>query len=489
MTDDLILKIRLETLQQNLKRAANVLDMVKEWRAGIQELETHIGNILSSIEAVESCTLDCQQSIDRSMEKEESGIRDHLNAISDKIKNLRDNWRTTRDCLQKMKKGFVKTEGPGPEARLTNAAVKEIEKATRKHQHTLKGIQDEMKTIGGNNQGDGASAEDLRKKAWGDYATETEHLNRVFAEYIDFLRGLALRDTGFDEGICELADELINKWVTGDLQSSLSIPARQEAMNKTLARIIRLGFPEWTIWALPLVACEFGHVVSDTQELRKTLENEGYRDKLPMRHLRHFVADAFATYIMGPAYACAAILLRFNPPTAYQDQDEHPAEAKRAYVIFTMLEQMNNENGMAGPYTGIIQTLKDGWKAAVRQANPPDILTTQDEVQWEKWVETLKNTFYFELGLLYSPSWRNVDRWREQLYSDQDFEVNGTEDLRDVLNAAWLCRIDHIDEDPSGTERIAARAKKLWKDITEKKPERSKATRHESGVPSKEKMQ
>ena len=45
-------------------------------------------------------------------------------------------------------------------------------------------------------------------------------------------------------------------------------PSRPRANGRTCpqAQLIRLGFPEWSIWSLPLVAREFGHVFARKRE-------------------------------------------------------------------------------------------------------------------------------------------------------------------------------------------------------------------------------
>src|ERR1041385_5440331 len=99
----------------------------------------------------------------------------------------------------------------------------------------------------------------LMERAWDDYTNIVSEKNQlVFSDYFEYLGGLALRIAGLDNDICRIADELmkrcgsvgINEW------SALTIPASKEA--STLARSIRMRFPEWTIWAVPLTAHELG---------------------------------------------------------------------------------------------------------------------------------------------------------------------------------------------------------------------------------------
>src|SRR5207244_7964566 len=138
----------------------------------------------------------------------------------------------------------------------------------------------------------------------------------VFSNYVEFLGGLALRGAGLDEGICRIADELMRSCGSfGPTHwSALTIPASQEAM--TLARSIRVRFPEWTIWAVPLTAHELGQVVirePGTPDFEKYVKRQFPNAKTKQQHLRVLLADAFTTYVIGPASACSVIVLKLHP--------------------------------------------------------------------------------------------------------------------------------------------------------------------------------
>ncbi len=184
--------------------------------------------------------------------------------------------------------------------------------------------------------------------------------------------GLTLRDTGFDEDVCKMGDELIKAslpTLSEEDWHSLTIPAHRESPAASPARIIRLGFPEWTIWALPLAAHEFGHVMAKQSKRLEALIMAGKPRKRGTSYREEYAADAIATYTMGPAYACAAILLRFDPTSAYADQATQPADARRTHAVFTMLEWMNEKDGMAS-YRSVIDQLRKQWKVALDQAQP-----------------------------------------------------------------------------------------------------------------------
>src|SRR5262249_25398374 len=98
--------------------------------------------------------------------------------------------------------------------------------------------------------------------AWREYARIQQECQQIYQEALQLITGLVLRDHALDWGICNIADTLV-KQCAGDTRNleALTVPALQEALTHTLGYIIRLRFPEWSVWTLPLVVHEFGHVL------------------------------------------------------------------------------------------------------------------------------------------------------------------------------------------------------------------------------------
>jgi len=462
---DLILRIQLEAMEKNLQLVKGVLDAVRKRRDEIRELEdllvgpeqsirSHImkiePRIHSSVRDIEFADMDILDSAETSLREAKDGIEDVLASV-----------KRARKILTKMQMRSVAIEGTEM-ATFAKTAAGEIEHKAEECLKTVEMIKETLRT--GEARGENGKArivddKDPKEKAWELYAERLHGLSKeVFDEYVDFLHGLAMRDAGLDGEICQLADELTRIWKMRDVDHSLTIPTRQEAITSTLARIIRLGFPEWTIWALPLTAHELGHVVaSKNEQLRGFVEEEGAIE--PARsHLEDYLADAFATYVMGPAYAFAAVLMRFNPVSAYDDDYEHPADAKRAYFVFNILQLMNEQADLKDPYTGIIDQLRLEWNAALEQAKQPVKLETRDEEQLNKWIASLKAKDLLRKAITVTYS---ADRWDsavelqgkiEQHLKDGErgIEQLGSLELRDVLNAAWLSRIHN----PGKTQMI-----------------------------------
>src|SRR5262245_61810908 len=221
--------------------------------------------------------------------------------LTDKLQKPRPNELT--DDLWDMLSATIRTQAGAQIAKL-DKIYKYVDTNARN------GIEDEQQAI---------------KQAWRSYAEIYQESRQVFSEYLDVIGGLAMRYNSLDEEICCIADELIKRCSResiGTPWNSLSVLATQETFTKTLARLIRLRFPEWTIWALPFAAHEYGHVVAaDNEDIERFLETEVERvakddaeyqaatDKQARervgrrinKHLNVLFADAFATYTMGPA--------------------------------------------------------------------------------------------------------------------------------------------------------------------------------------------
>jgi hypothetical protein len=257
----------------------------------------------------------------------------------------------------------------------------EVDRAVKKRLNKLNEIHDTLAQPGQN-------VEAAVNNAWRTYLTINSESQELFRECLELLGGLALRHKGLDDSICWLADEIVSECADdylGTMYPSFVVLAQQEAINKTMARIVRLRFPEWTVWSLPSTAHEFGHVIieEDVEGLREFVSSRSYdpRAKKPHSnkwnryHVYEIVADAFATYMMGPAYACAAISLRLDPLST-TDQT-HLADATRAYVIFQVLEWMNSKaldqsGKLLNPYKQIIRRLKTQWNAVLRRVDRSD---------------------------------------------------------------------------------------------------------------------
>lgn len=469
---DLIIRIRLEALKNNLTKIRGILESVKARGSEIDRLSdglTHAQDQLNLVGENVTNVLNTSRNTFAN-KKIDEGLMRLLEVAEEKALSLRQDLEKTKEAIKAIQTRWTLIE-EGFEAKVK-------EDLDDKIGSWFNEIDDDIKALSG------APSTELNQqieKAWGDYnKIMSQQSQLVFSNYVEFLGGLALRGAGLDEGICRVADELMRSCGSFGTThwSALTIPASQEAM--TLARSIRVRFPEWTIWAVPLTAHELGQVVISGNSKLENYINTQYpaRTKKTMKkamkdqqHMRICLADAFATYVMGPAYACSVILLRFNPLSANQDSD-YPADDKRAHVVLSTLKKMGSDPNIATPYGNILDRLKIEWDAALAQAQIQAPATWDQDVKLlEGWIDRLLE----ELSKSYPNSlyegglWKSTREALELLLKGEDpgDKLKGREDWGDVLNAAWACRVDNVDE----SQKIARKAEELWQRIEQKKRE------------------
>jgi hypothetical protein len=339
-------------------------------------------------------------------------------------------------------------------------------------QKEVSDLLDDVQTLRKNN--DSASA-------WSSYGELLESSQPLFHECLELLGGLAFRANEFDSRICHVADWLIHECAVVTRQEpSLTVPASREALHRTIARLIRLPFPELSIWTLPFTAQEYAHVVLPTEHVRPR-RHPGGSSRPPAELVKmeclpspittelrqalqtasvpcddchtaaKIVVDAFATYIMGPAYASAAIHLRL-PPSADANI--------RANVILATLKCLDIPGG-----NEIEQKLRGAWDKIGAQA---------DMVSTNAWTITQTNAFvkvmlsrfkaafpsvapFSRAGWALAQFWSN--KWTEELkHSAPELAAaDPTNDLklRDVVNAAWCWRLYHEPEANEGSYKEA----------------------------------
>ena len=287
----------------------------------------------------------------------------------------------------------------------------------------------------------------------------------LFAEYVDFLGGLTMRDTGLDDRVCEMTDVLLTGFtlVSGHY---LPIPARQAALSKALDSVVKLGFPEWSVWGIPLVAHEVGLALArddrqtDVDQLLGRWLEKASRDRLA-----ELFADMFAAYTVGPAYGCALLLLRLHP---HHDEDAGESEAKdvdRARLMLaTLLADSDPETG----YRRSVNRLTTMWKDAVMTLAEPeaaraaaDALDPPAEADWlDEYLTDVLAVLDRREGIEHF----SEVKWAEGLTTlgnrleKVDSMKRTPASVLAVLNLAWAARL----ESPALSDSMSKRVRLLW---------------------------
>lgn len=278
-----------------------------------------------------------------------------------------------------------------------------------------------------------------------------KELKSIWEEGLDLLSGLCLRSEGLDRGLCKFADAIIAETRWNSLKP-MTVPGRGGPGH--LTSIVHLRFPEWTIWALPLTAHELWHLgvrsavrtipgaiarqsndvldlLLDTVRSQDPGAEEKLRDSKQIwntEELQRCLADVFGVYVMGPAYACAAIWLVLDPQEAESRQ--------RALGILRALGTgPNNE------YAVVHGVLESQWRQATKDSG-----TT--ELKYADWVDALLKYLEGNAAQFRIDRWGEIRQpWFEVLLNGKidTLKVNSN-DLRYALTAAWKARIEQPDQ-------------------------------------------
>jgi hypothetical protein len=393
------------------------------------------------------------------------------------------------------------------------------------------------------------------EKLWNTYFQIHERSHEIFRESLELLGGLALKDRIREEYACRFADELISECAAlVGKTTSFAIPATEDTLSSTLRRVARVTFPDWHLWAVPLVAHEYGQVVVRDGALSRTVDElaqeaskptfdklyEGLRSRLEsignsglrtiaMEHLtraeqepgkaadeieslarmlpsigelaqaadqiRHclgeatnrarvLVADVFATFTTGPAYACATVMLRLNPNRPRLPS--RPTDEERARTILAVLAEMDASDPRPPlhPFTEVHKSLEASWRLLVEGSG------SDDPSPREEWplnsADALTKFRNRLVGGYTKDAWIKAQKWSSLWWvavsngetPEIPMDVPTLRDarLRDVLNAAWHCRLKIAEELPpqdvkSATDKVADAARQLCDRILANRPE------------------
>jgi len=349
--------------------------------------------------------------------------------------------------------------------------------------------------------------------AWREFTEAYSEGQRVFAQCLDFLGGIAVRRMGLERGICGVAERLVGDFAfaTGVPWSSVMILGEERLFDDVaqITQIIRMRFPEWDVWSLPFTAHEFGQLVAsgesvrglrefmvdEERRLRRLIEDAqiqqaelqavaptiralraeyvGTRNAVAVEqflaqqrhHLHSLFADIFATYFLGPAYVYARLFLRFVPTAAFTDEPASPSEARRMAVMVSTLQQMSqaekHDPYAEGAYDAETRRFEALWENTVKAVTPGYEEDFIFGAPYDGWFTQLFNLLRTEHGLV---GFKAADWEKAQVLSDGLLQFQPPPpglSLPVILNAAWHCRVRH----PERVEDIEKRARELAEEL------------------------
>ena len=327
---------------------------------------------------------------------------------------------------------------------------------SRKRLHDLVGVDllrrlsAEMEQL--NNRLQEAKAGQASSAAWSSNAGQT-----LMEKCLLYLQAAQSRIHSADADLCATVDLLFEE-IAHDAKlawSSYTIFSADDSYDKD-SEVVRTRYPISGVWDLPLSVHEFGHYLCDKlraksadgsrgESIKKFIEDEAKRriDDRSKPYGRHWAiwleevfADVFATVSLGPAFGYASVVLRFNPTDPSQERDgKHPADAKRVFIVLTALQLLNTWPEIMGKLTPSTKLIRNYWQSACQSAG------TEAEAEEQEYLFSMVDRFCTDLRHAALRRWDPLP-FQDFLLGASDVVPSDTR-FADLLNAAWLCRIQN----------------------------------------------
>lgn len=289
---------------------------------------------------------------------------------------------------------------------------------------------------------------------WARLAQQSAEIDALYARLLDYIQSEIFRAAGLDQGAGIVADALLR-----ELGALTDLPWRRQAAIGDAdsfdepTELIRVRFPQYTIWLVPIVAHELGHFAvsrlahpdgSTAERLIAELAGAGlaayHRDSADVireqraEFFEELFADVFATWVLGPAYACTCLMLALNPSD--DGGRRHPPAAARAAAVIGCLTRLNSYS-VSRPYADILRRLAEVWPAVGPVTSGLDVTKATS-----RFTDFLQDALP---PLARYEGWRGSDGIREVVPTLSAAPRPAAPDakipLRTLLNAAWLARL------------------------------------------------
>jgi hypothetical protein len=289
------------------------------------------------------------------------------------------------------------------------------------------------------------------RKPWLRYENEIPRVDHeLFAGYLERVAGMAVRRIELDTDVTDHVDSL-----NTDLGKPIEGAKRPQSMSESPLALIGaigrrhlpLGYPEWSLWALPLVGRTDIELVTAS-----IMPRESERWSHVDNRTRILCGDLYAQYVLGPSHVLAAVFLYFDPKS--EPSAEIPSDALRAKVLIDHLPELGD-----GVKRDILQPTADKirkeWAKArqVFDGAEPDL---------DDSTSAMLSDFLAQVRKEYPDLAYDVQRVEEIAEAGSRLADEATPDdkltamrIRDLICAMWLARI----EQPDRAELINRRAK------------------------------
>jgi hypothetical protein len=305
--------------------------------------------------------------------------------------------------------------------------------------------------------------------------------DRVVQESFALAVGALARRQGLDCGACEEADLLIAELaaIVDKRLARPTVPGDSEFLHRA-ADVIRRRIPDHGVWDLLVMAHEFGHLVIAHLHLYDPINDQvlepgnivlgGWADFSGTQGEELF-CDVLATFALGPSYACTMLLHRLDPAAvaAADPRDTHPPDAVRAAVVLEVLRLLTKDEPPISRYRTMYSLLSQAWTGLQHSASTEahetepllDAMKNQVRIAVQFLDEKLERVRYEWLGTEVKEL---ADALEENRVPSTEFQYR----IRDVLNAAWMLRLNSWISDDQLPAHVEQRARNIIAEIARK---------------------
>ncbi|MFI6902753.1 hypothetical protein ACIBKY_15950 [Nonomuraea sp. NPDC050394] len=430
MDGKLILMIRLDCLLADLDRISGAVtdairkrEHMREVMDALQEAENAVGELASNAAPIKQELARPGKGRlgdlgNRPLTTSITDLDGHIRAVEDGVARIRETIEPLSDRMVELEKQTVLEE--------------DLRAATGNLRFEAEKLRDRLDS-------DGADLPEL----WRGYAEFVKkEAEPVYDNYVEFVAGLAMRDSAVEDSVCTVTDHLLTRML-GPHQA-LSLPSRTPAFS--MRAVIKLGFPDWNIWGVPLAAREAGASVVKHAADKARMLNE-LLARPPTPYAARLAEDALAAFMLGPAYARAMFTFRLHPsaPSA----SNLPPDTLRAQMILSMLRLAGPADGQDA-FAEEVDQLEDFWTDLLRQLGvPPEPVLDPD------FCRHLHTALHRDrLRGFSARNWADVQTCADHLLlGDTLPPLTPVDRVVILLNAGWVAR----HRDPLHTNVIAGR--------------------------------
>ncbi|MFI6292426.1 hypothetical protein ACIBEJ_12625 [Nonomuraea sp. NPDC050790] len=433
-----ILAIRLDCLLTDLDRISGAVTDAIQKREHMREVMDALQEAEDAVSELASIAAPIGQELarpgmgrlgdlgNRPLTASITNLDDHIQAVEERVARVRETIEPLSDRMVELEKQTVLED--------------DLRAATGNLRFEAEKLRDRLDS-------DGADLPEL----WRGYA---EFLKKeaepVYDNYVEFVAGLAMRDSAVEDSVCMVTDHLLTRML-GPHQA-LSLPSRTPAFS--MRAVIKLGFPDWNIWGVPLAAREAGASVVKHAADKARMLNE-LLTRPPTPYATRLAEDALATFMLGPAYARAMFTFRLHPsaPTAANAAQEPgralPPDTLRAQMILSMLRLAGPDDGQ-DDFAEEVRELREFWDGLLGQLGvAPEPVLDPD------FCRRIHTALHRDrLRGFSARNWADVQTCADHLLGGDTLPpLTPVDRVVILLNAGWVAR----HRDPRHTDVIAGR--------------------------------